>query len=354
MKSWILIPVVALAFGAFAMPAKAVMLGQASAEALLQPGNDIEVQLFNLTNTSLVNVHKTVSTNNNVYKFGNTFYFTNSFGLYKTTVGNSAITLVKAGETFEAVGKIGSMLLVSDNMSKHRSFLYDTKAQKLVPLNRAVNSITNASFTANGKRMALIGTNTSGKQKVFISTTSLRLLREVSLPKNASACSVAQLSPDGSQLVIGCYFTMPDKSTEPGFVVARVTNGILGGQRFTMNHKLMMSGIWISNQTFVSVDAVSSGNTLLTARTITNGAVRKTSLIALGQVSITESEAVSTIPTLVAPGANTNEFYYEFVTLRITQDTATYSSQISRYNLATKKKTMVRNDGTYMHLIEAR
>lgn len=211
-----------------------------------------------LKGTTLVDLDTNITdiTSNLTIKRGNALFYTNSKGVAQQIIGTTTATVLKNSSSVSLVNNRGPELIISNNATSKNtgSYLYNVSTKKTKGLKPVVTSITQGSIAPNGQWLALLGKNTKGQTRLFVSTTSIEKLHEYSLPKKATKCLSLAIAPDSATLALACEFLQADTTTVNGLVLRKFTANALGTEQKYIDQSFALYSIaWKDKSTVVGI-----------------------------------------------------------------------------------------------------
>jgi len=319
--------------------------------------------VYTSLNTSMMDI-----TSNMAVKRGNALFYTNGTGIVKQTIGTTTVSTVKKASSVTLINYRGPQFIISNNASSKNtgSYLYNVSTKKSLKIAPLVKSIIQGRIAPNGRWMALLGQNAKGKNRLFVSNTSLEKVTEYKLPSKATKCLSMAISPDSATLALVCEIKQSSTSTTNALIIRKyATNALDKEQQYVDENFLLYDIAWKDKSTVVGIGfgpaaATSSvrriGVQSVTMRmqenspfaiglhryAIKNGKVSKRTAYPISTSEIVDPSMLVLPMQIFLSSKNVVDYMAVYFS---SADTNTLKTYLGRYNLSTNKHSaLLKND----------
>jgi len=337
--------------------AQAALIGSAdySLENLLG-GGDTSYALRNVNLTGQTDLNTSINSNTtSILRRGAFAYYTDENGLQKRTIGSSVTTTLIEQADLEQMAAQGSTLIISRGQ---HSFAYDVVKQETAVFKPRINSIVGADLALNGTKAVIIGKNFFGKQKIFVTQSSLNRVRAYNLPGGSSMCFYAAVSPKAERAALLCSLTATGD-------VAVFTMD-LTGQTIGKYHRKTTSTFapqaleWLSERRLVVGGFDTTQNSITRFRVKEYVINSRNSITKVRNLAVND-QAYNPYPETTLGTAiqlvrySSHAFYvtYNYFGTDSNEETLVYSTSIGHFDVLTKANRMLLQDGTFSLFTEA-
>lgn len=314
-------------------------------------GKSNSYAIYSLKESTVTDIQTSVAQTNggNVWQVGQKLYYNNTDGLYAQNVGTSTTTKVLTQKSLEGVLMLGKNWLISNSGKTDggKSFFYNVTDKKLTKFTPTVKKIAAADNTSDKKTIVMIAKNGEGKQRLFLSTTSISKLREFPLPTKAKSCDGISIAPLGKTVIVGCAFTVTgSKTAKDGYAIYTRSGNDLKLVTRTVEDDSIVDLIWLDDQRVVIIDSASTGSIDIRKWTIAKGKITENEKLSSGGTTTdTDGQAISYAPFQLLRWTN-NKFYYNTLYVRAA-DTETYLTLIGAYDISAGAATVISDNNDF-------
>lgn len=345
MKKFLIAASVLAAVLLAAPAARAAIVGELDQANLTKALNnqDSTISLLNLSGTTLTDLATAVVSNDGMVTVkNNVAYFTNDNGFFKQAVGTTTPTTIASGAKLKLMAAQGNTMVVSN--AGGSSFLYNAAKGTKKSFAPKVKEIASASLTSSEKHLALVGKNTKGRQRIFISQNSLYNLLELDLPPDAKSCSVITLSPNGKTVYVGCVF----KNKKFGYALATVENATIKPGSRKMDNNQLLEATWLTNSKLVILTQTAAANVSIKEVVVSKSKVLNTKVIGK---SFLVDDNTAAVPMSILR-SSTDSILYNLILAAISDGTPV-GSALGSYNTKTSDDQLLYNGTRFLFLMQA-
>jgi hypothetical protein len=338
----------------FTPAARAAIIGTVPSvqveDAMAGKGNSYD--LFSLNGTAFTDLKTNIGQTNGsgVWKINSTVYYNSTDGLYSQTIGQNTAKIIKTQKSLEGELFLGKNWLVSNKgkAESGQSFFFNVQTKKVTKFTPAVKTIAMADATADKLTVAMIAKNGQGKQKLFVSTTSINKVREYPLPTHAKSCDGLAIAPKGKTVIVGCTYTVSGKSQD-GFAIYTRNGNDLKLVTNSYKNNSIIGLAWLDDQKVIALIDMSSGAIEVHAWTVAKGKITKDDKLFSNGTSEASGQTFNYSPFQLLRWTST-KFYYNMLYV-FTADTSTYYTFIGSYDLSTGESNVVVNNANFQVIL---
>ena len=210
----------------------------------------------------------------------------------------------------------------------------------------AIKAIAAAEATANKATMVMIAKNGQGKQKLFVSTSSISKVKEFPLPTRAKSCDGISIAPLGKTVIVGCTFTVAGKkTTQDGYAIYTRSGDDLKLVTRTVNDDSLGGIVWLDDQKVIALGDMHAGTIDVRKWVIAKGKITSNTQLVTSGTSGADAQAISYAPFQILKWTN-SKFYYDVLYV-YAANTDTYLTLIDSYDLSTGLSSVVADNSNF-------
>jgi len=365
--------------GIFLTSAAAICIASAAHASIVlsteigPPGGSNPITFAELKDTALTELNMSVMdiTSNMAIKRGNALFYTSSSGIVKQTIGTATVSIIKKASSVSFVNYRGPQFIISNNAATGNtgSFLYNVSTKKTVKIAPTVTSIIQGRIAPNGQWMALLGKNSKGQSRLFVSTSSIEKVKEYQLPTKATKCLSMAISPNSATLALVCEVTQSNGSTMNTLILRKFSANLLDkAQQYVDQNFSLYDVAWKDKSTVIGIGfgPASQGSSVrrigaqsITMRsqanspfalglhgyTIKNGKVSKLTIYPFSTSEIVDPSMLIVPMQLYVSSKNVVDYMAVYFTTTVDGGASSLKTYLGRYNLSTKlHSVLLKND----------
>ena len=337
---------------AFAPVARAATIGVVpSAQALdMMAGKENSYDLYALQGVTLTNLNTNIPKTNGsqVWLIGQTVYYNDADGLYSQPIGSSTPKKIRAQKSLSGELMLGKKWLISNKAKTagSQSFFFNVQTKQVTKFTPAVKAIAAADATSDKLTLVMVAKNGQGKQKLFLSTTSIHKVREFPLPSKAKSCDGITIAPTGKTVIVGCTFTVSGSTTsKDGYAIYTRSGNDLKLVTKTVDNTSIGGLIWPDDQHAIVLADMASGAIDVHKWGIAKGKITSNKSLFSSGRSDSGGQSIVYAPFQLLRWTK-NKFYYNIMFV-YSSNTDVYFSLIGSYDLSTGENVVVANNSNF-------